>query len=215
MFTGIVGHLAKVRAVEADPRGGARLRLYAPTAAAERPEPKDSICVNGVCLTLVERDGDMLAFDVVPQTLHLSNLGSLRVGDPTNLELSLRLGDRLGGHLVYGHVDATVTMLQRAPEGQGLRITVQRPADVARFLVARGCVALDGVSLTIAHVAGDSFEVAVIPETAARTTLGSKNAGAALNLEVDPIARYALVAAGAYEPEDAVRSDELAWAYEI
>jgi riboflavin synthase len=215
MFTGIIAHLGKVRALEADLRGGATLRLFAPTAAAEQPAPKDSICVNGVCLTLVAREDDLLSFDIVPETLRCSNLGALRAGDSANVELSLRLGDRLGGHLVYGHVDVAAAILGRAPEGQGFRITVERPRELARFIVPKCCVALDGVSLTVAAVGSDDFEVAVIPETAARTTLGTKSAGASLNLEVDPIARYALGTFDAYEPEDAVRADELAWAYEI
>jgi riboflavin synthase len=215
VFTGIVEHLGRIRAVEPDPRGGARLLVFAPTVAAQSPEPKDSICVNGVCLTLVKREGDDLAFDVVPETLRRSNLAALRVGDMANLELSLRLGDRLGGHLVYGHIDATAAILARSPEGQGFRVTVERPADLARYIVAKGSVALEGVSLTVASAGDGRFEIAVIPETATRTTLGTKVAGSRLNLEIDPIARYALAAFDAYETVDAVREDELAWAYEI
>jgi riboflavin synthase len=215
MFTGIVAHLGKVRAVETDPRGGATLRVFAPTAMADGVAPKDSICVNGVCLTVVAHADEIVSFDVVPETLQRSNLGSLRAGDGVNLELSLRLGDRLGGHLVYGHVDAAVAIRSRVPEGQGYRLFITRPPDVARFVVEKGCVALDGVSLTVASVGPDHFEVAVIPETAARTTLGTKVAGSLLNLEVDPVARYAVDAAAAYEETGSVTSDELAWAYEI
>ncbi|MBV9648300.1 MAG: riboflavin synthase [Candidatus Eremiobacteraeota bacterium] len=215
MFTGIIAHLGRVREIEHDARGGIALQLFAPTALEERPVPKDSISVNGVCLTLTSLQGDTLRFDVVPETLRRTNLGSLRQGDVVNLELSLRLGDRLSGHLVYGHIDATVTVQRRIPEGQGFRVSVQRPPDLATFIVEKGCVALDGVSLTVASVDAESFDVAVVPETAARTTFGVKGAGALLNLEIDPIARYALGACQPYEPSDTVRSDELAWAYEI
>lgn len=215
MFTGLVAHLAKVRAMETDPRGGATLRLFAPTVAGEGLAPKDSIAVNGVCLTLVAQDGELVSFDVVPETLRRSNLGALRPGDSVNLELSLRLGDRLGGHLVYGHVDATCAIRSKVPEGQGYRLYVTRPPDLARYVVEKGYVALDGVSLTVASVGAEHFEVALIPETAARTTLGTKVAGSLLNLEIDPIARYALGAADVYEEAGTVTSDELAWAYEI
>jgi riboflavin synthase alpha subunit len=215
MFTGIVAHLARVRKVEPDPRGGIVLHLFAPTACAEKPEPKDSICVNGVCLTLTSVADDVLSFDVVPETLRRSNLGRLRQSDAANVELSLRVGDPLSGHLVYGHVDGTVSVRQRTAEGQGFRMTVQRPAEFARFIVEKGCIALDGVSLTVAGTTADTFDVAIIPETAARTTLGTTSSGALLNLEIDPIARYALGAIEAFEPAEAVRSDELAWAYEI
>lgn len=215
MFTGLIAHLGKVRAVESDPRGGARLRLFAPTVAADGVAPKDSICINGVCLTLVAHDDESVEFDVVPETLDRSNLGTLRPGDPVNIELSLRLGDRLGGHLVYGHVDVACAIRSKVPEGQGYRIYVTRPPELARYIVEKGYVALDGVSLTVASVGAEHFEIALIPETAARTTLGSKVAGSLLNLEVDPIARYALGGADAYEDAGAVTSDELAWAYEI
>jgi riboflavin synthase len=216
MFTGIVQHLGRVRAVEPDPRGGVRLTIFAPTAAAERPQPSDSISINGICLTLVACDADVLRFDAVPETLSRSNLGLLRTGDPVNVELSLRVGDRLGGHFVYGHIDTTAAVLGRSAEGQGFRLVVDLPQSVARFVVEKGCIALDGVSLTVADVGVDRFEVAIIPETASRTTLGSKVAGALLNLEVDPLARYALSGIEEYEGSgDTVRSDELAWAYEI
>jgi riboflavin synthase len=215
MFTGLIEHLVKVRAVEPDRRGGALLRLFAPTVAAADPVPKDSICVNGVCLTLVARDGDLLSFDVVPETLRRSNLGALRAGDAVNVELSLRVGDRLGGHLVYGHVDGTVAIRSREPEGQGARLSFELPPDIARYVVDKAFVALDGVSLTVAAASLGRFEVALIPETASRTTLGTKGVGAAVNLEIDPVARYVLGAADAYMTPEGVTSDELAWAYEI
>ena len=215
MFTGIVAHLARVRDVEPQPDGGVTLRLFAPTVAMEQPAETDSICVNGVCLTLRSRAEEVLQFDVVPETLARSNLGRLRPGDVVNVELSLRAGDRLGGHFVYGHIDTMVKIERRIAEGQGLRLTIERPPELARFIVEKGSVALDGVSLTVASALGKTFDVAVIPETVTRTTLGTKSNGAVLNLEIDPVARYALASLQPYEPEGPVRSDELAWAYEI
>jgi riboflavin synthase len=215
MFTGLIAHLGRVRDVEVDPRGGVTLRAFVPTLPPDAVEAKDSISVNGVCLTLVARDGDLLAFDVVPETLQRSNLGALRAGDPLNIELSLRLGDRLGGHLVYGHIDAAAPIRLRVQEGQGSRIAIELPESLQRFIVEKAFVAVDGVSVTVAAVRDGRFEVAVIPETAARTTLGSKGTGDVVNLEIDPVARYVLGSADAYAATDTVSSDELAWAYEI
>ena len=217
MFTGLIAHAAQVAAVEPEAAGGLRLALACAQAVAEGIEPKDSIAVNGVCLTAVRIDCERVWFDVVPETLQRSTLGTLRPGELVNLELSLRLGDRLGGHFVYGHVDARVRIVSDEAEGRGRRLHVQRPADLARFLVEKGYVALDGVSLTVAAVSADAFAIALIPETAARTTLGRRTVGDTLNLEIDPVARYALGAVAAYEYDDreTVRSDELAWAYEI
>lgn len=219
MFTGIIGHAGRVRSCEPDPRGGTALVVFAPTLIAEGAEPKDSICVNGVCLTVVHADVELVRFDVVPETLRRSNLGALRAGEPVNVEASLRAGDRIGGHFVYGHVDATLPILAKRPEGQGSRMTFGLPAELARYVVYKGYVALDGVSLTVASVDAGSFDVALIPETAARTTLGVKAAGATVNFEVDPIARYALGAADAYaeayDDRGAVTTEELEWAYEI
>ncbi len=215
MFTGIIGHIGRVSACEPDGRGGATLRIFAPSLIAEGVAPKDSISVSGVCLTVVSNDAESIAFDLVPETMRRTNLGTLRAGDSLNLEASLRVGDRLGGHLVYGHVDATVAIRTKTPEGKGYRLSLPRPPDLARFIVEKGYVALDGVSLTVASVGPSDFDVALIPETAARTTFGIKSAGAFVNLELDPIARYALSTAAAYEEPEGVRGDELAWAYEI
>jgi riboflavin synthase len=217
MFTGLIAHAARVVALEPETGGGLRLALVSAAAVAEGVQPKDSIAVNGVCLTAVRLEGERVWFDIVPETVERSTLGTLRVGDDVNLELSLRLGDRLGGHFVYGHVDARVRIVDDLPEGRGRRLRIARPLELARFLVEKGSVALDGVSLTIAAVTAEAFAVALIPETATRTTLGRRTVGDDLNLEIDPIARYALGALESYEHEDreVVRSDELAWAYEI
>ena len=217
MFSGLIAHLGRVAAVERDPRGGARLEIEAPDAVAEGVAPKDSVAINGVCLTVVGFDERALRFDVVPESLARSVLGELRVGDPVNVELSLRLGDRLGGHLVYGHVDAAATIIAKEPEGQGHRLSIATPPELGAFIVEKGYVAVDGVSLTVAAVRAGRFEIALIPETSARTTLGRKTSGTRVNLEIDPIARYALASVARYEPLDTTgpTSDELAWAYEI
>jgi riboflavin synthase len=198
VFSGLIAHLGRVAAIESLPGGGATLRILAPDAIAEGVDVKDSIAISGVCLTVTAFDEQSFSFDVVPETLDRSALGGLSVGDPVNVELSLRLGDRLGGHLVYGHVDATARIREKKPEGQGHRLIVERPPALAPFIVEKGYVAVDGVSLTVARVDDTHFDIALIPETSARTTLGSKGQGNVVNLEIDPIARYAIAAAGAY-----------------
>ena len=215
MFSGLIAHLGRVAALDRDPRGGVRLVIDAPGAVAEGVAPKDSIAISGVCLTVVAHDDATVAFDVVPETLERSALGALVPGAAVNVELSLRLGDRLGGHLVYGHVDATARIVAKVPEGQGHRLSVELPATLAPFVVEKGYVALDGISLTVAAVRDGVFEIALIPETSARTTLGDKGAGDPVNLEIDPIARYALAAAARYGRGSTPSHDELAWAYEI
>lgn len=216
MFSGLIAHVGRVALVEAAVGGGLRLRIRARDAISDGIAPKDSIAINGVCLTAVAVDGADVTFDVVPETVGCSNFASLRVGDPVNVELSLRLGDRLGGHLVYGHVDATVAILSDVAEGQGRRLIFERPAGLACYLVDKGYVALDGVSLTIASVDDASFSVALIPESARRTTFAERKAGDRVNLEIDPIARYALGAAEAYQTRvEGPTREELDWAYEI
>jgi riboflavin synthase len=214
MFSGLVGYLGRVRHIEGDVRTGMRLVVDTADAVAEGIAVKDSIAVNGVCLTAVTVGDGTIAFDIVPETVRRSTFGALRAGDPVNLELSLRLGDRLGGHLVYGHVDATAQILDKRPEGQGHWLTIATPPSIESFIVEKGYVAVDGVSLTVASVAGGRFTIALIPETSKRTTLGTKGAGARVNLEVDPVARYAQAAIAAYA-QNGASSDELAWAYEI
>lgn len=215
MFSGLIAHLGRVGAFTGDVHSGMRLTIEAPDAVAEGVEEKDSIAVNGVCLTVAAYDARTIAFDVVPESIRRAGFDTLRVGDPVNVELSLRLGDRLGGHLVYGHVDTSAPILAKDPEGQGYRLTIERPASIAEMIVEKGYLTVDGVSLTVASVADDRFTIALIPETAKRTTLGTKGRGAGVNLEVDPIARYAQAAIRAYTPGDSATHDEIAWAYEI
>lgn len=188
MFSGIVGYRGRIAGIER--AGGVTLRIACEGVAQERPGPKDSIAISGVCLTVTRVDGDVVSFDVVPETVGRTTLGALQPGDAVNVEYALRLGDRIGGHLVYGHVDAPVRVLRVEEEGQGRRVRLERPRRLRGALVEKGFVALDGVSLTIAAVGKKWFEIALIPETAARTTLGLRVAGDTVNLEVDPLARY-------------------------
>lgn len=191
MFSGLIGYRGEVVTFEPLASGGARLELRCEGIDREQPLPKDSIAVDGVCLTATAVNGDLIAFEVVPETLTHSTLGDRARGDRVNLEYSLKLGDRLGGHFVYGHVDATARVLSRASEGQGERARIELPAALRAMVVTKGFVAVDGVSLTVALTGDGWFEIALIPETLARTTLGERPAGTRVNLEADPVARYA------------------------
>jgi riboflavin synthase len=155
-----------------------------------KPRTGDSIAINGVCLTVKEHSSDTLVFDVIPETLARSNLSTLELGESVNVEPSLRLGDVIGGHLVYGHVDAVSEIAARDPEGQGFRLWCTTPPALRAFIVEKGYVSLDGVSLTVAQVEPERFAVALIPETLKRTTLGRKGVGRSVNVEADPVARY-------------------------
>lgn len=175
--------------------GGVRLSVDA-AGLKETPAPGDSVAVNGVCLTVAAHDGAVLEFDVIPETLARSNLGDLSAGADVNLELSLKVGERLDGHLVYGHIDATTTIVRVEPEGQGVRMWCAVPPALALMICEKGYVALDGISLTVAAVEEANFAVALIPETLKRTTLGRKRTGDLLNIEADPVARYVAAVLG-------------------
>lgn len=179
MFTGIVEELGTVIA-----RNGADLRIRA-REVLTGTELGDSIAVNGCCLTVVEIGDGWWRAEVSQETDRRTNLGELREGDPVNLERPVRLQDRLGGHLVQGHVDAVGEVVEPAPD-----LRVWMPAHLLRYVVEKGSVTVDGVSLTVVQVLDDGFTVAVIPHTAAVTTLGRKGRGARVNLEVDVIAKY-------------------------
>lgn len=216
MFSGLISHDGRVASIEGDARRGMTLVLESPDAISDGVAVGDSVAVNGACLTVVACDERTMRFDVVPETVDRTGFATLRAGSRVNLELSLRLGDRLGGHLVYGHVDASASILSKEPEGQGFRLHVVLPDALVPFIVEKGYVAVDGVSLTVASVTTDGFTIALIPETARRTTLGAKGPGDRVNLEVDPVARYAQGAIAAYTQRDtAPTADEVAWAYEI
>ncbi|MDQ2818295.1 MAG: riboflavin synthase [Candidatus Eremiobacteraeota bacterium] len=194
MFTGLVQELAPVRSLE-DADGGKRLALHSAELSRACAQG-DSIAINGVCLTVAQISPEALYFDIVPETLGRSNLGGLRAGDLVNVETSLLAGAPLGGHFVYGHVDATSALLSRAPEGQGLRLWCATPAALEPMIVEKGYLAVDGISLTVAEVRPGAFALALVPETIKRTTLGWKVEGDLLNVEADPLARYVAAALG-------------------
>jgi riboflavin synthase len=189
MFTGIVEELAHVRAIT-PVAGGARIEIAA-TTVLDDATIGASIAVNGVCLTVVELGDGCWSADAVIETLNRSNLGDLTAGDVVNLERPVRLVDRLGGHLVQGHVDATGVLRSREPQSDGSHVVrIDAPEDALRYVVHKGSITVDGISLTIAAVHDDGFSIAVIPHTLAVTTLGTRVVGARVNLEVDLIAKY-------------------------
>ena len=194
MFTGLVAAKGTVRSL----RDG---RLEVETPLAGKLAPGDSVAVNGVCLTAVDPDGSSFAADVMPETLRRSSLGPLGAGHDVNLELPLRVGDRLGGHFVQGHVDATGTVAAVYHEGLFRVVRIAAEADLLRYVVEKGSIAVDGVSLTVSAVDGDAFEVSLIPETLERTTLGQAESGKTVNLEVDVLAKYVEKAIRAHPAE--------------
>jgi riboflavin synthase len=191
VFSGLIHYRGSVVGLDALPGGGATLRVRCEGVERERPEPKDSIAIDGVCLTATAIDDGVVAFDVIPETLACSSLGDRAIGDSVNVEYALRVGERIGGHFVYGHVDSAARVLERMRDGQGERMQIEMPALLAPMIAPKAFIAVDGVSLTVAAAHADWFEVALIPETIARTTLGSRVRGSRVNLEVDPLARYA------------------------
>jgi riboflavin synthase len=189
MFTGIIEELGRVCAVVPN-AGGARIEIDAVTVL-DAATIGASIAVNGCCLTVVELGDGHWAADAVVETLARTNLGALTAGDPVNLERPVRLADRLGGHLVQGHVDGTGALRTREPQSDGSELLgFSAPPEVLRYVVHKGSITVDGISLTVAAVHDDGFQIAVIPHTLAVTTLGARTAGALVNLEVDLIAKY-------------------------
>lgn len=187
MFTGLVQALGAVAALEA---GDAGLRLRIATDLAAELSDGDSVAVNGVCLTATGVVGGAFSADVMAETLRRSSLGTARAGTPVNLELPLRAADRLGGHIVQGHVDGVGEVRALRDEGFARVVAIAAPAEVLRYAVEKGSIAVEGVSLTVAELAEDSFSVSLIPETLARTTLGGIRPGAPVNLEADVLAKY-------------------------
>jgi len=186
MFTGIVQTLGRVRRIE-PVRGGARIEIACGLRGLAIGE---SIALSGACMTVVAKGRGRFAVDVSPESLRRTALGALRRGAPVNLERALTLSDRLGGHFVQGHVDAVGKVIAIAPEANAWIYTFDAPSRVARYLVPKGSVAVDGVSLTVARLRGRRFEVAVIPHTARHTTLGERKPGDPVNLEADVMAKY-------------------------
>jgi len=188
MFTGIIEELGQVKALRRD-AGAARLTLSA-SAVLSGTALGDSICVNGVCLTVVDLQSDAFSADVAVETLRVTNLGDLKIGAKVNLERALQLSARIGGHLVSGHVDAVGRIREKREEGNGWRILFDAPDAVLRYVIKKGSIAIDGVSLTVADVDVKGFSIAMIPHTAKLTTLGFKTAGESVNLESDIIGKY-------------------------
>jgi len=187
MFTGLIADLGSVEAIERD-EAGAALRIR--TRLAGELAPGDSIAVNGVCLTAVQAGDGAFRAEAMPETLSRSSLGALGAGDPVNLELAMRAGDRLGGHIVQGHVDGTGTIGAVTAEGIARVVEIDVEPELARYLVEKGSVAVDGVSLTVSALRDDGFAVSLIPETLERTTLGGLVTGARVNVEVDILAKH-------------------------
>jgi riboflavin synthase len=198
VFTGLIEEGGRVAAIHPGEQG-ARLEVEA-SLVLEGLEPGDSVAVNGTCLTAVEIGPSRFAVDCVAETLRRTSLGGLAVGDRVNLERPMRLGDRLDGHLVQGHVDGVGTVRAATPEGESTVLEVSAPPELLRYVVEKGSVAVDGVSLTVAGRLPDAFTVALIPHTMSVTTLGPQALGRAVNLEVDVVAKYVESLAAPYVP---------------
>ena len=187
MFTGIINVLGTV-----EKRKGARLSIR---AKITEPALGASIAINGVCLTVIATKNDRHDFEVGPETWSRTNLGSLQLGTPVNVETSLRLGDEIGGHFVSGHVDATAEILKLEPWTKGFwRLRAELPKALRGLVASKGSIAVDGISLTVTAVSRKRFEIMLVPHTLSQTTLGGRKAGERVNLEADPLARYAVQA---------------------
>lgn len=189
MFTGIIQTLGEIVRVDNE-RGDPRFYIKTDMDLDKTPMGA-SICHGGCCLTLVERDGDIYGVDVSMETLSKTTLGMWKQGSKINLEPSLKVGDELGGHIVSGHVDGVATLLSVTPDGDSRRLVIEAPTELARFIAPKGSIALDGISLTVNEVDGNVFGVNIIPHTWDVTTLQYTPVGGKLNIEIDPMARYA------------------------
>lgn len=188
MFTGIVEELGVVKALEHSP-SGTRLTVLASTILDDLAVGA-SVSVDGVCLTVVARNDQELSVDVSPETLSVTTLGKLATGRPVNLERAMKINERIGGHLVAGHVDGVGSIRDRRQEGTAIMLTIEAPKEVLRYCVSKGSITVDGISLTINEVSERSLTVAIIPHTAKVTTLGLKRPGDPVNLESDLICKY-------------------------
>ena len=188
MFTGIVEELGEV--VELTWKGeGARLAIRGPVVTTDAGHG-DSIAVNGVCLTVVENLGDVFTTEVMKESFDRSSLGGLRLGDRVNLERAVKVSDRLGGHIVQGHVDGVATITERIPGDLWETVRFTLPGDLARYVVEKGSITVDGISLTVTEISAAHFAVSLIPTTLELTTLGRKGVGDKVNIEVDIVAKY-------------------------
>ncbi len=188
MFTGLVREVGTITSLEGG-ANGVRITIEAPETA-QGVQLGDSVAIDGVCLTVVAHDATTLSFDAVPETLSRTALGTLDQGSRVNLEPALRAGDPLGGHYVQGHVDGVGSVERVAPEGEGKRIRIEAPAELLRYIVEKGSIAVQGTSLTVAAVDDAGFEVALIPHTLQATTLGTLEPEQPVNLETDMLAKY-------------------------
>ncbi len=184
MFTGIIEEIGTVKSLRAD-----KLTVSA-NEVLKGTKVGDSIAVNGACLTVAALSGSTFSVDVMPETLRRTNLGSLRPGDGVNLERALAAGGRIGGHFVQGHVDGTGRVIALVPENEALLMTVAAPSEITSYLVEKGFIAVDGVSLTVVRCNSTSFEVSLVAYTRQSTNLGRRKTGDAVNLEVDIMAKY-------------------------
>jgi riboflavin synthase len=191
MFTGIITDLGQVHRLQrgTGPEGGCELTI-ATAYPVDEIALGASIACSGPCLTVIAIEPGLFTVEASAETLGRTTLGEWTEGTPVNLERALRLGDELGGHLVSGHVDGVAQLVERRPEGDSIRFTIEAPAELARYIAPKGSVALDGVSLTVNEVEGGRFGVNIIPYTLAHTSLGEARPGQRLNLEIDTIARY-------------------------
>ncbi len=187
MFTGLVEDLGAIEAVEHSADG---VVLTVRTRLSSEIKPGDSVATNGVCLTAIAVGVGTFSTEVMNETLRLSSLSAIAQGWPVNLELAMRAGDRLGGHIVQGHVDGMGTVMEVLDDGFARRVTIAAPESVLRYVVYKGSITVDGVSLTVAEITDESFTVSLIPETLERTNLGVAGAGTSVNLEVDIVAKY-------------------------
>jgi riboflavin synthase len=199
MFTGIVEELGWVAGIE-HLEDSARLTVRGPRVTADAT-PGASIAVNGVCLTVVQRSDFEFTADVMKETLDRTTLGALHVGDRVNLERAMLAGGRYGGHVVQGHVDGVGTILERTPGARWEMVRISLPPALARYVVEKGSITVDGISLTVVAIAADSFTVSLIPTTLQLTTLGAASVGDPVNLEVDVIAKYVERLTAPYLPD--------------
>lgn len=189
MFTGLVQSTGKIVALEKSTQGGIRLQIESPLF--QNVSAGDSIAVNGCCLTVTNPLPSKATFDLLGTTLSLTNLGALKIGSLVNLEPSLRPTDRMGGHFVTGHIDAQGTILYWGPDGADWRLDIKAPEEITRYIVNKGCVAVDGMSLTVAEVISEGFRIWIIPHTLQITNLSQRKTGDKVNLEADLLAKYA------------------------
>lgn len=214
MFTGIIESLGNIKTIRSSGRGGKRFSIVA-DINLDGTDIGESIAVNGACLTVVEIDGKRFEVDVSPETLEKTTLGNARTGERVNIERAMRLSDRLDGHLVSGHIDGVGTITGKKITGNAVVITFGIPVSISRYVIKKGSVAVDGVSLTVNNCDEGWFEVSIIPHTARLTTMGIKGEGGFVNIETDMIGRYVErfvgLQSGDYKKKDVKSSIDMAF----